>query len=56
MAADHEFVEYARECMRLAGLIQDQQIRDKLLDMAREWMAVAMRDTETHAPKSGPTQ
>jgi len=39
MPTDQEYVDYARECVRLVALDQDQQ-RDKLLDMAREWMAV----------------
>ena len=42
MAPHGKCVEYARECVRLAGLSEDQQIRDRLLDIAREWMAAAM--------------
>jgi hypothetical protein len=30
--------------VRLAGLSKDQQLRDELLDMAREWMAEAMHE------------
>ena len=56
MATDQEYVDYARDCVRLAGLVQDQQIRDKLLNMAREWMAVAMHETKTPKPKSLHTQ
>ena len=47
MPTDREYVGYARDCVRLAGLVQDQRIRDKLLNMAREWMAVAMHETKT---------
>jgi hypothetical protein len=43
MAIDNECEGYARECVRLAGLAKDQQLRDQLLNMAREWMAAAMR-------------
>jgi hypothetical protein len=42
--ADEECVDYARECARLAGLTADQEIRDQLLNMAREWMAAAMHE------------
>ena len=42
MVTDEECVDYARECVRLAGLTADQEIRDQLLNMAREWMAAAM--------------
>jgi hypothetical protein len=28
--------------VRLAGLIEDQELRERLLNMAREWMVVAM--------------
>jgi hypothetical protein len=43
-------MEYARECVRLAGLTDDQQIRDQLLNMAREWMGAAMHEGEPTAP------
>ena len=42
MPTDNECVDYARDCVRLAGLTQDQQIRDRLLAMANEWMAEAI--------------
>jgi hypothetical protein len=44
LASDNqnECIGYARECVRLAELTFEQQIRDILLDMAHEWMAVAM--------------
>ena len=56
MTIDHACEGYARECVRLAGLANDQQLRDQLLDMAREWMAVAMHETKTPKPKSLPMQ
>jgi hypothetical protein len=50
MTSDEECVEYARECVRLAGLTKDLQLRDQLLNMAREWMAAAMHEgTKRHA-------
>jgi hypothetical protein len=44
LASDNqnECIGYARECVRLARLTFEQQIRDILLDMAHEWTAVAM--------------
>ena len=42
MATESECIQYARECVRLAGLTDDPDIRDRLLEIAREWMAAAM--------------
>jgi hypothetical protein len=41
VAIDQECVGYAFECVRLAGLTEDQQIRERLLEMARDWSALA---------------
>ena len=49
MATDQECVDYARECIRLAELTKDLQLRDWLLTTAREWMATA----ETKRPRAG---
>jgi hypothetical protein len=43
MATDQECVDYARECVRLAELTKDLQLRDWLLTTAREWMATASK-------------
>jgi hypothetical protein len=48
MTTYKECMEYARECVRLAGLTDDQ--RDQLLNMAREWMGAAMHEGERTAP------
>src|SRR5262245_57500513 len=37
-----ETEHYARECIRLAGLTADEQARATLIEMAREWMNVAI--------------
>ena len=42
MAADEECVGYARECVRLAGQTTDQDLREQLFNMARDWLAAAM--------------
>jgi hypothetical protein len=39
---DEEHSDYGRECVRLAGLTQNPYIRSQLLEMARDWMAVAI--------------
>ena len=52
MVSDDECVEYARECVRLAGLVEEPELRERLLQMAREWMAVAMPEQQT--PKAKP--
>jgi hypothetical protein len=43
MATDQKCVDYAWECIRLAWLADDPEIRDRLMDMARSWLAVAER-------------
>jgi hypothetical protein len=48
--APHDGVEaenYARECVRLANQSADPAIRERLFQMAREWMAVAMHEEKT---------
>ena len=51
MTTDQECVNYARECVRLAELTKDLQLRDHLVKIARAWMATAMREDaqETHS-------
>jgi hypothetical protein len=42
-------VDYARECVRLATLVKEPEARERLLDLAREWMAVAMHEAKLPA-------
>jgi len=51
---DDDCIGYARECVRLSGLTQDPELREQLLNMAREWMATAMHEAKTPKPKSLP--
>jgi hypothetical protein len=44
MPNDRECIDYACECIRLAGLTDDAEIRDRLMAMARAWMAMAGRE------------
>ena len=53
---DDDCIGYARECVRLAGLAKDPELRDQLLNMAREWMATAMHEAKSPNPKSWPAQ
>jgi hypothetical protein len=52
MPSDNAFEGYARECVRIAQLTTDPHIREQLFQMAREWMAVAMREQHVPEPKS----
>ena len=40
---DQECVGYALECVRLAGLTEDQHTRERLFEIGRHWMAAATR-------------
>ena len=51
MPSDKDIEGYARECVRLAQLTTDPQIRERLFQMAREWMAVAMQEENAPEPK-----
>jgi hypothetical protein len=44
MTADKDCVDYARECIRLATLAKDSDIREHLLQLARDWIAQAERE------------
>jgi hypothetical protein len=52
MATDEECVDYARECVRLAGQTEDHDLQAKLLDLARQWMAAAMHEAKAPEPKT----
>ena len=42
MSSRSEFEEFARDCVRLAGQANSPELRQKLFDIAREWMRAAM--------------
>jgi hypothetical protein len=46
MATAQECMDYARQCVRLAELTGDSELRDHLLTLARNWMAAAMQQAE----------
>jgi len=42
MISANNMKDYARDCVRLANGVNDPALRERLLQMAREWMAAAM--------------
>jgi hypothetical protein len=46
MASDEDCVSCARECVRLAELTDEQEVREQLFALARDWMAAAMHDRD----------
>jgi len=46
---EKECVDNARECVRLSGLTTDQELRDWLLDIARQWMNAARHERVARA-------
>ena len=46
MATAQECMDYARQCVHLAELTGDSELRDHLLTLARNWMAAAMQRAE----------
>ena len=53
MATDQECLDFARECVRLAAMTSDQDMRDHLLTLARQWMTSAGRKDRTAEPPTG---
>ena len=46
MASQRDCIEFANQCVRLADLCDDDpQLREHLLELAREWMGMAAQDT-----------
>lgn len=41
-----EFEEFARDCVRLAEHADTPELREKLLNLAREWMRAVMPDED----------
>ena len=40
--SEKEFEEFARDCVRLAEQADTPELREKLLNLAREWMRAVM--------------
>jgi hypothetical protein len=54
MTLDTEMEGYARDCVRFAYLTTDPDMREGLLQLAREWMAAATHDRESAGFKQKP--
>jgi len=46
MTVDEKCMAHARECVRLAGLTDDQEVRDQLIALARDWIVAARKKEE----------
>jgi phosphopantothenoylcysteine synthetase/decarboxylase len=46
MTIDEKAMAHARECVRLAGLTDDQEVRDQLIALARDWIVAARKQEE----------
>jgi hypothetical protein len=44
MASDEECENYARQCAMIAGLTNDKEVRDQMLEMACRWMEKAAHE------------
>jgi hypothetical protein len=52
MATANECMDYARDCVRLAELTKDSELRNHLLNLGRQWMAMAMDEDKAPKPQS----
>jgi hypothetical protein len=54
MSPGSEFEEFARDCARLATQANSPELRERLIDIAREWMRAAMdaEDAPGTTPRS----
>jgi hypothetical protein len=43
----NEFEDFARDCVRLANQADSPELREKLLNLAREWMRAVMDEEDT---------
>src|SRR5262249_12362910 len=46
MTVDEKCMAQARECVRLAGLTDGQEVRDQLIALARDWIVAARKEEE----------
>jgi hypothetical protein len=57
MTAEVKCLEYARECARRAKLLTNPELRERLLNIARNWTERATREPVTSdAPTRKPTE
>ena len=46
MTIDEKCMAHARECVRLAGLTDDQGVRNQLIALARDWIIAARKEED----------
>ena len=46
MTVDEKCMAHARECVRLAGLTDDQGVRNQLIALARDWIIAARKEED----------
>jgi len=51
MTIDEKCMAHARECVRLAGLTDDQEVRNRLIALARDWIVAARKEEEEEEEK-----
>jgi hypothetical protein len=49
-----KYLDYARECVRLAGHAEAPELRDELIELARVWMDAAMAEEEAESERPRP--
>ena len=52
MATDRDCIDNARECVRLAGLTDEPDIREYLSQLARNWMVAARHEDDARGPSA----
>ena len=53
MSSGSDFEEFARDCVRMAGQADSPELREKLFDIAREWMRAAMDGEKARRTRLG---
>jgi len=51
-----KYINYARECVRLAGHAETPEARDKLIELARVWMDAAMTEQDVAGAAKRPSE
>ena len=46
MTIDEKCMAHARECVRLAGITDDQEVRNQLIALAHDWIVTARKQEE----------
>jgi hypothetical protein len=52
MSEAKKYHAYARECLKLAETADTPNIRQRLIELARHWMAAALNEEQLHLKKN----